>query len=170
MRVAERATDLKVPTTMREMAQVNVVCVHVLVALHILAKGRMAISPVKAAISLVRASIAKIAPTNPPQGEAIARVILLRVREKEVIVLATIAKVATRLVKVATSSAKVATSSAKDISPVPVTIREKAISHAKEVTSSVPDIIVRVGAISLVKAASIVVLVRLAIILMPNTA
>ena len=141
---------------MREMAQVNVVCVHVLIALHILAKGRMAISPVKAAISLVRASIAKIALTNRPQGEAIARVIPLRVREKEVIVRATI-------VKVATSSAKV-------ISLVPVTIRAKAISNAKAVTSSVPDSIVRVGAISLVKAASIVVLVRLAIILMPNTA
>ena len=130
----------------------------------------MAINPVKAVISPVRATIAKIAPTNPPQGEAIARVIPLRVREKEVIVRATIAKAVTSLVKVATSSVKAATSSVKDISLVPVTIRAKAISNAKAATSSVPALIVRVGGISLVKAASIVVLVRLAIILMPNTA
>ena len=155
---------------MREMAQVNVVCVHVLVALHILAKGRMAINPVKVVISPVRATIAKIAPTNPLQGEAIARVIPLRVRETEVIVRATIAKAVISSVKAATRLVKVATSSAKVISLVPVTIRVKAISNVKAVTSSVPDLIVRVEGISLVKAASIVVLVRLAIILMPNTA
>ena len=72
MRVAEKATNLKVLTTMREMVQVSVVCVHALVAPYIVTQGMKAINPVKAPASHVRATIATIAPDKALPGEAMA--------------------------------------------------------------------------------------------------
>ena len=152
------------------MAQVNVVCVHVSVAPHIPAKGRMAINPVKVSASHVRAIIVKSAPTKPLRGEAMALATTPTQKEWGVSVPATTVKVVINLAKVT--------------SLVPVTIKAKAISLAKAVTSSVKavtssvkavissvlDSIVRVVAISLVKGEAIVARVQLAIILMPSTA